>query len=1400
MPLVSVIIPTYNSQENIKQCLESIKKQTYKKLEILLVDRYSKDRTVTIAKKYGARIFLLDCERSRAKNYGAKIAIGEFLLFIDSDMRLNPKVIEECVDISLNKNADAIIIPETYIGHGVLGKLREKEKASLSKIGSFVEMPRFFNKGVFLHIGGFDEELVCGEDFDLLQRLVKQNCKVEKAKQRILHSEGNPSLRNVLSKAYNYGKTIPSLLNKNPSATLKRYVGIRVALLNDIKFISTDLRLLTFFAIIKWVEFTAYTFGVFSQLAHSLFERHEAKTLKNAVIGNKKIILNIALITLIALTIFRNFLFTNEWPGGGDVLGFISRAYLYGKDLRWLYSWRPYSFGFVEGINFMDFFLMSFYLVLRDPAWTVKTFIFLSYLTAGLSMYLFAFRYTHVHEASLAASLVYILNQWLFSQLTEAHVDIIFSYALAPLIFLFFDRALKTSKFEDIVLFSLGISLFITSFHPECIVIYGVFLIIFAFFFVFFPSKAEAMKIRFFKFLKVLLPSMLLAFLLSAFCLVPYIASVKAQYLHPSYEYPLEDSISCSYENLYDAFTLRAVERWGYVDLLDVYTGMGLPDFPVYSLLFIILLLAYGTLLKRRDRYTTFFALSMLISVFIAKGPHPPLGQAFIWAWFNVPHFSVFRAANRWVMMAAFSHAFFVAVLVCRLLSNIKSKSYLRFEGKPLKKVLKLSGFGEAKALELSMDFVNQIFKEIHKILHFLAIILLILVFINGFFACFFFFSYGLQVYTPPKLYREPYEWITNLPCDYKVVSVGCSPSEWDKSPVIESDFAHSAMRTTIGWGHDIGFDSSFIHDKPVLQNGGWDFRPRELVDYMRFYLVRNKLTKKLLQILGVFSYKYIVIPPYISDETREFFLNQVGYTTIYNKSSLILENNYSTSRIFATKHSLFILGGFESFQALSTIEGLDLNRYSLYFAPTTTESLPLMRSTLNRTDVFFFVNSDILDLAMLSFDKPNLILVGSYGASSLNVTEYWVKRSSWRTVGALTFSGETLTTIGKNRIDIPFQIDSDGFYDIWLRVGFAPYRGELTIMVDGEPTSPIIPEYPHWSTLKWVKITSLKLAGGKHLISLENDGKGYNDVDAIAIIKPEDLEKVLNETLEILQNFSGRIAYYLDAEKFFFNHSNRWSLKIIPYEGCSLFSENPEVADSAPLKITIPRRGNYRVAVRIATGPDYGILNLNLDGNVYTLRCDNLVNQLEWREIGPVNFDVGEHLISLSGAGSVELDAVLIYSIEDEESNLSLEEIFVSSAPDVNLNYSQVNPCLYQINVIANESFTLVFSETYNPLWKILVNSEEVSPLLTYGVVNSFYINKTGKFTLTLYFTGQSYVDVGLTISMASFTMITFSTALYILYKRVLRKLHVNRTAGNHVETLNHVCKDFKGFKNADK
>ena len=84
--LVSFVVPTYNSEKTLAGCLKSISNQSYDDIEVIIVERFSSDKTVEIAESYGAKVYQLDYERAKAKNFELRRAKGEYVLFADSDM------------------------------------------------------------------------------------------------------------------------------------------------------------------------------------------------------------------------------------------------------------------------------------------------------------------------------------------------------------------------------------------------------------------------------------------------------------------------------------------------------------------------------------------------------------------------------------------------------------------------------------------------------------------------------------------------------------------------------------------------------------------------------------------------------------------------------------------------------------------------------------------------------------------------------------------------------------------------------------------------------------------------------------------------------------------------------------------------------------------------------------------------------------------------------------------------------------------------------------------------------------------------------------------------------------------------------------------------------------------
>lgn len=186
MSKVSVIIPTYNRARFIKEALDSAIKQTYKDIEIIVVDDGSIDDTKDILsqyiKKYPDRVMYFYQKNkgvSYARNLGIRKARGEYIAFLDSDdIWLQNKLEEQIREIKKNIEYGLVC---SYV------EMIDESGAEIFKIlpGSYGSNIKdvFLNdiiitptvltkKSCLLEVGGFNEQLIVGEDYDLWLRIV----------------------------------------------------------------------------------------------------------------------------------------------------------------------------------------------------------------------------------------------------------------------------------------------------------------------------------------------------------------------------------------------------------------------------------------------------------------------------------------------------------------------------------------------------------------------------------------------------------------------------------------------------------------------------------------------------------------------------------------------------------------------------------------------------------------------------------------------------------------------------------------------------------------------------------------------------------------------------------------------------------------------------------------------------------------------------------------------------------------------------------------------------------------------------------------------------------------------------------------------------------------------------
>ena len=210
--LISVVVPTMNSEKYLQKCLSSIRDQKNTKVEIIVVDGFSTDATRNIVKSYDSILVTRRCNVSEARNIGLELSQGDFILFLDSDQVLSPCALSKCIQVCNNDKVDSVILPEESKGNSFLARCIAFEK-QIKIIISGKELPRFFRIRTVRSLGGYDEELTFGEDLDLVIRLKRAGFSVGRTSERIFHFEPS-SFSGVVLKYFSHGKNIGVLLNK----------------------------------------------------------------------------------------------------------------------------------------------------------------------------------------------------------------------------------------------------------------------------------------------------------------------------------------------------------------------------------------------------------------------------------------------------------------------------------------------------------------------------------------------------------------------------------------------------------------------------------------------------------------------------------------------------------------------------------------------------------------------------------------------------------------------------------------------------------------------------------------------------------------------------------------------------------------------------------------------------------------------------------------------------------------------------------------------------------------------------------------------------------------------------------------------------------------------------------
>ena len=248
-----MVIPTYNSASTIHRCLDSIVGQTVTPKEVLIVDRFSIDGTLEIAKKFGAKVIQANANRSLGRNIGLKESGSDGIIFVDADMLLAQDLVGEC-SRRLEKY-QALVIPEISFGEGFWAKCKSLERRT--HLETELEAARCFNRSVLLSLGGYNQVLESGEDWDLHNRARSSGLSIGRTESVILHDEGKGSLIRMMRKKYQYGTTISAYTKANPQAARTQLNPFTRIIRPAIKVVSSDPTHGAGVLVLKTLEFMA---------------------------------------------------------------------------------------------------------------------------------------------------------------------------------------------------------------------------------------------------------------------------------------------------------------------------------------------------------------------------------------------------------------------------------------------------------------------------------------------------------------------------------------------------------------------------------------------------------------------------------------------------------------------------------------------------------------------------------------------------------------------------------------------------------------------------------------------------------------------------------------------------------------------------------------------------------------------------------------------------------------------------------------------------------------------------------------------------------------------------------------------------------------------------------------
>lgn len=221
-PKVCVVVPCYNEEKTIGNCLSALKNQTYPNYEILVIDDASTDSTPQIVEKNGIKLIRLEMNRglARARNVGIQHADAEIIAFTDGDCVVEKNWLEKLISTMKSKNLDVVIgkkvkplnkysdIVQAQLGGRSIKEIRDETLGGGYSVA--------YKRKVFRELGGFNERFIRGCDFEFHLRVKESHFNLGWAKDAVVNFSYPDTVRKIWKQQSADGFWIKEIMRAYP--------------------------------------------------------------------------------------------------------------------------------------------------------------------------------------------------------------------------------------------------------------------------------------------------------------------------------------------------------------------------------------------------------------------------------------------------------------------------------------------------------------------------------------------------------------------------------------------------------------------------------------------------------------------------------------------------------------------------------------------------------------------------------------------------------------------------------------------------------------------------------------------------------------------------------------------------------------------------------------------------------------------------------------------------------------------------------------------------------------------------------------------------------------------------------------------------------------------------------